>query len=199
MSDMDLLRRCLAFKKLADAVCSKCGDRNPYLDNDDPNFVCRQCRTRQQAWGGDDKQQPVAQEKPSQSSPSNDIKDKVFHALSALFIQSGFVSSKHDIIEYRKVPAPVHNSHDEFKWEFKIDPTKFAGREHFLWDNGRVLIRQILGHSTFMEPQNLKVVWDIGGDPDAGAKNATRVVWRKMYVPVGEMSFVLIIICPETP
>lgn len=50
-----------------------------------------------------------------------------------------------------------------------------------------------------MEPQNRKVVWDIGGDPDAGAKNATRVVWRQMGVPVGLMSFVLIIICPETP
>ena len=42
------------FIRLATATCSQCGDINPYLDSDDPKFLCRQCRTRAQAWGGDD-------------------------------------------------------------------------------------------------------------------------------------------------
>jgi hypothetical protein len=52
---MDFERELWRFIRLANAVCKQCGDDNPYLDNDDPNFLCRQCRTRQEAWGGDNK------------------------------------------------------------------------------------------------------------------------------------------------
>ena len=45
------------FIRLATATCSQCGDINPYLDSDDPKFLCRQCRTRAQAWGGSEKKE----------------------------------------------------------------------------------------------------------------------------------------------
>jgi hypothetical protein len=46
-------RKWLRLYKLA-AVCKKCGYDNPYVDSD-PNYVCRQCKKREEIWGGEDK------------------------------------------------------------------------------------------------------------------------------------------------
>lgn len=58
MAGLSMIGLLAHFIRLATATCSQCGDINPYLDSDDPKFLCRQCRTRAQAWGGDKKKDP---------------------------------------------------------------------------------------------------------------------------------------------
>lgn len=99
------------FVSLANAVCSKCGDDNPYLDNSDPNFLCRQCRTRQQAWGGNDEKAASAVDG-TLVEVDTFIKQLLhkFGPATKRTFRNGDQYDNYDNIEYRVINIPLHQA-----------------------------------------------------------------------------------------
>ena len=172
------------FVSLANAVCSKCGDDNPYLDSDDPNFLCRQCRSRQQAWGGDDKkdQAPTI----SQTNEETAIK-KAEHILTEMvkYLRQVFGSR---FVSWTREPdenSLLGREHVKSSWTIDM-----SGHGELLPTERATIFKTVfakvlfpaLGQEAFIDDTafGMRVIWNFNGNINTD-ENATRFVFRPIH------------------
>jgi hypothetical protein len=97
------------FKYAEGATCKECGYNNPYIDPD-PNYKCRQCRKREEIWGGKAEEPKAEAPKAKSEEPKKDDTLAPFDPYRFIKQMRGAMSKDGFFVAPRSGPELFHHS-----------------------------------------------------------------------------------------